>query len=221
VDTAVTAPSEPVNWNIPEATPAQENAPVPPLGYALAQLHGVYILAQNAQGLIVVDMHAAHERVVYEKFKQALSQSDVPVQSLMLSKPVHLSSREILCLEQHQAMLEELGFQLQQTGPETFVVRTIPVWFVEADYEQLIKDMVSELIVCGQSNRMDEARNEMLSTAACHGSVRANRKLTIAEMNALLRDMEQTERSGQCNHGRPTWKQIELKELDKLFYRGR
>ncbi|MFO7706312.1 MAG: DNA mismatch repair endonuclease MutL, partial [Halopseudomonas sp.] len=194
---------------------------VPPLGYAVAQLHGVYILAENAQGLVVVDMHAAHERITYERLKLAMDQEGLRGQPLLVPESLAVSQREADCAEEHAQWFSRLGFELQRMGPETLAIREIPALLRQADAAQLVRDVLSDLLEYGTSDRIEAHRNELLSTMACHGSVRANRRLTLTEMNALLRDMEQTERSGQCNHGRPTWTQMAMLELDKLFLRGR
>lgn len=194
---------------------------VPPLGFAIAQLHGIYILAQNALGLIVVDMHAAHERITYERLKLAIDADNVVSQPLLVPVSLSVSEAEAEAVEQFQTEFLALGVELARTGPESLVVRRIPVLLQQAKVEQLVSDMLLDLMEHGHSDRFLAHRNELLSTMACHGSVRANRKLSIPEMNALLRDMEVTERSGQCNHGRPTWTQLSMAELDKLFLRGR
>ncbi|VAW73354.1 DNA mismatch repair protein MutL [hydrothermal vent metagenome] len=194
---------------------------VPPLGFAIAQLHGIYILAQNQQGLIIVDMHAAHERVTYERLKQQVKQGAVETQTLLMPLSLHVSTAEAGAVEQHHAVFEQAGFEVQRSGPELIQVRVIPVVFAKADIKSLVMDLLSELMLFGESKHLEEAANELLSTIACHASVRANRQLGIDEMNALLRDMEHTERSGQCNHGRPTWKQMTIDEIDRLFMRGR
>ncbi len=194
---------------------------VPPLGFALAQLQGVYILAQNAAGLVVVDMHAAHERVTYEKMKRSYDEQGVQSQPLLVPINIAVSEREANAVEDQAELFNQLGFALQRAGPEAILVRQVPVLLGAADVEQLVRDVVSDVLEHGRSERVREVTNEILGTMACHGSVRANRQLTIAEMNGLLREMEHTERSGQCNHGRPTWTQLSLAELDKLFLRGR
>jgi DNA mismatch repair protein MutL len=202
-------------------TPLPDSAPdMPPLGYAIAQLHGIYILAQNAQGLIVVDMHAAHERITYEHMKAAAAADGIKVQPLLVPLAVAVSQGEADCAEENQQQLQALGLGVERLGPETLSVRQIPVILKNADAEQLLRDVLSDLMEHGTSDRIEAARDELLSTMACHGSVRANRALTIPEMNALLRDMEVTERSGQCNHGRPTWVLMSVADLDKLFLRG-
>lgn len=206
----------------PSPVPAPElhQEDIPPLGYALAQLKGIYILAENAQGLILVDMHAAHERITYERMKTAFACGGIQTQPLLVPETIAVSEKEADCAEHFQAIFTSLGFELQRAGPETLLVRQLPVILNRAKVEQLVRDVLSDLIVHGSSERIQQHINEILGTMACHGSVRANRKLTIPEMNALLRDMEATERSGQCNHGRPTWLLQSLDELDKLFMRG-
>ena len=201
-----------------EAVEASTN--VPPLGYALAQLKGVYILAENEKGLVLVDMHAAHERVTYEKLKQSHAEQGVRAQPLLLPLTLNMSEAEADIAEASLGDFGQLGFELQRIGPEQMRLRQIPALLHDADAERLLRDVLADLAVNGQSSRLVEASDEVLSTMACHGSIRANRRLTIAEMNALLREMEQTERSGQCNHGRPTWSQLTLEQLDKLFKRG-
>ncbi len=193
----------------------------PPLGYAIAQLHGVYILAQNKDGLIIVDMHAAHERITYERMKQALEQERLRRQSLLVPLPLAVSAAEADCAETHRESLLALGLELERVAGEAIVVRQVPALLKDADIEQLVRDVLSDLIEFGASDRLQSRQNELLSTMACHGSVRANHRLGIHEMNALLRDMEATERSGQCNHGRPTWVWQSMADLDKLFLRGR
>lgn len=193
----------------------------PPLGFAVAQLHGVYILAQNAQGMVVVDMHAAHERITYERLKTAFDQQGIASQPLLVPVSVAVSEREADAAEQYQQEFTRFGIDLARSGPEQLLVRRVPVLLQQAEVERLVIEMLADLMQHGSSDRIDAHRNELLATMACHGSVRANRKLSVMEMNALLRDMEATERSGQCNHGRPTWTQLTLSELDKLFLRGR
>lgn len=195
--------------------------PIPPLGYALAQLHGIYVLAENADGLVLVDMHAAHERITYERLKQSWQSSGIPPQPLLVPIIIDVSEKEAALVESQPELFAELGLEVDRTGVETVRIRQIPVVLARSDSEALLRDVLSDLIKHGSSTRIRDVINEVLSAMACHGSVRANRKLTLPEMNALLRDMEQTERSGQCNHGRPTWVQLSITELDKLFQRGR
>jgi len=202
-------------------TPARDADEEPPLGYAIAQLHGIYILAQSRAGMIVVDMHAAHERITYERMKHALAEQDLKSQPLLVPLSLAVSQKEAALAETHGEELQHLGLQIERIGPETLAVRQIPALLRGADTEQLVRDVLADLIEHGQSDRVEAVTHELLGTMACHGSVRANRQLTIPEMNSLLRDMEATERSGQCNHGRPTWTLVTLSELDKLFLRGR
>src|SRR5690606_23298157 len=202
-------------------TSPRDDAEEPPLGYAIAQLHGIYILAQSRAGLIVVDMHAAHERITYERMKRALAEQDLKSQPLLVPLSLAVSQKEAALAESHGEELQQLGLQIERIGPETLAVRQIPALLRGADTEQLVRDVLADLIEHGQSDRVEAVTHELLGTMACHGSVRANRQLTIPEMNSLLRDMEATERSGQCNHGRPTWTLVTLSELDKLFLRGR
>lgn len=204
-----------------EAMPvAEQGVEMPPLGYALAQLHGIYILSQNAQGLVLVDMHAAHERIVYERMKLAFEQDRIRSQPLLVPVSVAVSGREADLAEEQPEHFERLGFRLERMGEETLVIREVPVALAKADVALLLRDVLADLSQVGASARIEAHLNELLATMACHGAVRANRQLGLAEMNALLRDMEQTERSGQCNHGRPTWTQLSLAQLDKLFMRG-
>ena len=194
---------------------------MPPLGYALAQLKGVYILAENAQGMVLVDMHAAHERITYERLKTAMASEGLRGQPLLVPESIALSQREADCAEEHGQWFQMLGFELQRLGPETLAIRQIPSLLKQAEATRLVRDVLADLLEYGTSDRIQAHLNELLATMACHGAVRANRRLTVPEMNALLRDMEHTERSGQCNHGRPTWTQLGMDELDKLFLRGR
>lgn len=204
-----------------QPTPPTDSEAEPPLGYAIAQLHGIYILAQSRQGMIVVDMHAAHERITYERMKRALEAQDLKSQPLLVPVSLAVSQKEAALAETHGNELQQLGLQVERIGPETLAIRQVPALLRGADTEQLVRDILADLIENGQSDRVEAVTHELLGTMACHGSVRANRQLTIPEMNALLRDMEATERSGQCNHGRPTWTVVTLSELDKLFLRGR
>lgn len=200
--------------------PSSGDENIPPLGFAIAQLKGIYILAENAQGLIVVDMHAAHERITYERMKESFACGGVQTQPLLVPESIAVSQKEADCAEQFHDIFKNLGFELQRAGPETLLIRQIPVVLNRAKVDQLVRDVLSDLIEHGTSERIQHHINEILGTMACHGSVRANRKLSIPEMNALLRDMEATERSGQCNHGRPTWLLQSLDDLDKMFMRG-
>ncbi|SEI25316.1 DNA mismatch repair protein MutL [Pseudomonas asplenii] len=194
---------------------------VPPLGYALAQLKGIYILAENAQGLVLVDMHAAHERIMYERLKIAMASEGLSGQPLLVPESLALSQREADCAEEHAVWFQRLGFELQRLGPESIAIRQIPALLKQAEANRLVQDVLADLMEYGTSDRIQAHLNELLGTMACHGAVRANRRLALPEMNGLLRDMENTERSGQCNHGRPTWTQLGLDDLDKLFLRGR
>lgn len=202
------------------ASISSTNEDMPPLGYAIAQLHGIYVLAQNAQGLVIVDMHAAHERLTYEYMKAAADDEGIKAQPLLVPLAVAVSEAEADCAEAQADALIALGLGIERLGPETLSVRQVPAILRNANVEQLLRDVLSDLREHGTSDRIRAARDEILATMACHGSVRANRQLTIPEMNALLRDMERTERSGQCNHGRPTWHQVSVAELDRLFKRG-
>jgi DNA mismatch repair protein MutL len=198
-------------------TPAQP----PPLGFALAQLAGVYVLAQNSDGLVVVDMHAAHERIVYETLKGGLDRDRIASQQLLIPATLLVTPLEAAVVEEHGDALGQLGFEIARLAPATIAVRSVPAALASADPAALARDVLHELGEYGAARVMTERRDEMLATMACHAAVRANRTLTVPEMNALLRDMEATDRSAQCNHGRPTWRQITLAELDRLFERGR
>lgn len=205
----------------PLAIPDTDPTAPPPLGFALGQLHGIYILAQNAEGLVVVDMHAAHERIVYERMKTQLAAAKgLDAQPLLVPVSIAASRAEVATAESEQEAIAKLGIELDIAGPETLLVRQLPALLSQADPEALVRQMLEELARYGRTHHVEERLHELLSTMACHGSVRANRRLTIDEMNALLRDMERTERSDQCNHGRPTWTQMGLKALDRLFLRG-
>ncbi|OUM35882.1 DNA mismatch repair protein MutL [Pseudomonas putida] len=205
----------------PVTTLPESQGDIPPLGYALAQLKGIYILAENAAGLVLVDMHAAHERIMYERLKVAMASEGLSGQPLLVPETLALSQREADCAEEHAQWFQRLGFELQRLGPETLAIRQIPALLKQAEANRLVQDVLADLMEYGTSDRIQAHLNELLGTMACHGAVRANRRLAIPEMNALLRDMENTERSGQCNHGRPTWTQMGLDDLDKLFLRGR
>ena len=194
---------------------------MPPLGYAVAQIHGIYILAENAHGLILVDMHAAHERITYEQLKKSWDNDSVKSQLMLVPESCSLSEQEVTQVEEHLAEFRQLGFELQVTGPESIAIRRVPALIQNTDVADLIRDVLSDLQAAGSSDRLQASINEVLSTMACHGSVRANRILNRDEMNALLRSMEVTERSDQCNHGRPTWIQLDMETLDRLFLRGR
>ena len=192
-----------------------------PLGQALGQLQGIYILAENAQGLIIVDMHAAHERVVYERLKSQLDQAQIQSQPLLIPASFAATETEVATAEANQETLNQLGLEISALSPKTLAVRSVPASLVQADAVGLARSVLDELAEHAGTQVIERARNELLSSMACHGAVRANRRLTLPEMNALLRQMEVTERSDQCNHGRPTWRQVTLKELDSLFLRGR
>jgi DNA mismatch repair protein MutL len=194
---------------------------VPPLGFAVAQLHGVYILSESEQGLILVDMHAAHERIVYERMKTAFYQKNISSQPLLVPINIAVSQSEADLVEESSTVFEAFGFRVERTGLESAMVREVPVILIRGDVEGLVRDVISDLSANGISDLMESRANELMASMACHGAIRANRKLTIAEMNSLLRDMEITERSGQCNHGRPTWAHLSMSDLDKLFLRGR
>jgi len=194
---------------------------VPPLGFALAQLHGVYILAENQHGLVLVDMHAAHERITYERLKRARDGGGITRQPLLVPVTLAVSSREAAIAAEQADDLASLGLLIEAVGEEAVVCRELPAALKDADVEALVRDVLGDLLEFGTSDRVASSLDELLSTLACHTSVRANRRLTLPEMNALLRDMEETERSGQCNHGRPTWTQLDMTDLDKLFLRGR
>ncbi|MBE0399104.1 DNA mismatch repair endonuclease MutL [Halomonas sp. FME1] len=205
----------------PLTMPADDPTAPPPLGFALGQLHGIYILAQNAQGLVLVDMHAAHERIVYERMKTQLAAAKgLDAQPLLVPVSIAASGAEVATAESEQEAIAKLGIELDIAGPETLLVRQMPALLAQADPEALVRQMLEELARYGRTHQVEARLHELLSTMACHGSVRANRRLTLDEMNGLLRDMERTERSDQCNHGRPTWTQMGLKALDRLFLRG-
>lgn len=213
------------NANNPVISDAQHhelsNQALPPLGFALAQLHSIYILAQNANGLVLVDMHAAHERIVYEKLKTALDLNQLASQPLIAPIAMALGERDMQLVADHRPFFEQLGFDLAAISPTEIAIRAGPAMLPSLDATAMLRELLDDLAEHGASRALTEKRDEILGTMACHGAVRANRQLAIPEMNALLRDMEATERSGQCNHGRPTWYQFALHDLDKLFMRGR
>ena len=207
--------------------PQQPTAPIPqaptempPLGYAVAHLHNIYILSETPTGVILVDAHAAHERVTYERLKQQYQQGNLISQPLLLPIKIPVSTAEANLAESQQAFFSSIGFDLNRSGPEAITLRAVPALLRNTDVETLVRDVLADLSEHGLSQRVQEQSNHALATMACHSAVRAHRRLTIDEMNALLRDMEQTERSGQCNHGRPTWIALSTQELDKFFLRG-
>lgn len=206
---------------VAQPLPSANDSDVPPLGYAIAQLKTIYILAENVHGLVLVDMHAAHERITYEKLKNGRVCSNLRSQILLVPLSVAVSAKEAAAAEEHGDALADWGLELSRSGPSAVVVRRIPALLEGADVAELTRSVLGELAQHGSSRQLQELENELLSTMACHGSVRAGRRLSVPEMNALLREMEATERSGQCNHGRPTWMQMSMTELDKLFLRGR
>ncbi len=216
-DAAMSSASLPSLATMPEDAPGG----MPPLGFAIAQLHGIYILAENAEGLIVVDMHAAHERIGYEALKTAHDGTGLRTQPLLVPSSLAVSEREADVAEREAQTLLELGFEVQRSGPQSLLLRSVPALLAQGDVEALLRDVLTDLREHGSTRRIAETRDALLATMACHGAVRANRRLSIPEMNALLRDMEITERSGQCNHGRPTWTTFNLAEIDKWFLRGR
>jgi DNA mismatch repair protein MutL len=199
---------------------ASTDSLIPPMGYALAQLKGIYILAENKDGLILVDMHAAHERITYERLKSAMQKQTLVQQPLLVPVTIHVSEAEIAAWQQQLDLFSELGLEVEQIDAQVLVVRSVPKVLLGSDVSQLVRDVLADLLAHEQSTRIEETIHNLLSSMACHGSVRANRLLSISEMNALLRDMEATERSGQCNHGRPTWVAISLSQLDSWFKRG-
>jgi DNA mismatch repair protein MutL len=198
----------------------QEHENVPPLGFAIAQLAGIYILAENANGLVVVDMHAAHERILYEQLKDAFDQKNIVRQPLLVPVSVTVSESEAALVEGAEEVFARLGLAVDRSGPTSVIVREVPALLKQSDVAALVRDILSDLQESGTSNRIEESCHGFLATMACHHSVRANRALSIAEMNALLRSMESTEKSDQCNHGRPTWTTVSLADLDRLFLRG-
>lgn len=191
------------------------------MGRALAQLHGVYLLAENAQGLILVDIHAAHERIVYERLKTQLDAQAIASQSLLIAQSFAATDEEMVIAQENSESLRELGFDVSALSTKTLVIRAVPAPLVDGDLVSLARSVLHELSLNTGQFVVEQARNELLATMACHGAVRANRQLTLQEMNELLRQMEVTERSDQCNHGRPTWQALSMKSLDALFLRGR
>jgi DNA mismatch repair protein MutL len=192
-----------------------------PLGHAIAQLHGVYIVAQSAEGMVLVDMHAAHERILYERLKAAMDSGRGPRQSLLVPALLETTEADAALAEQHEDELRAAGFAVDRVGPATLAVREVPVALAGEDVAGVLRDALADLGAGGTAHRIDTSQNELLANIACRSAVRANRRLSIPEMNALLREMERTERSGQCSHGRPTWTRLTLAELDRIFLRGR
>ncbi len=205
----------------PAQPPVKQEIDVPPLGFALAQLAGAFVLAENADGLIIVDMHAAHERLTYESLKHHYDNSELRSQVLLVPVTIKVSNEEAEAAEVHSEMLLELGFDISRSSETVIAIRSIPEILKKTDLEQLIRDVISDLMERGSSKRVEHVRNEILATMSCHGSIRANHSLSVPEMNSLLRQMESSEHSGYCSHGRPTWRQISIQELNRLFHRGR
>ena len=201
-------------------TPKHKEEEYPPLGFALAQLAGIYILAENEDGLIIVDMHAAHERVTYERLKVTLGSDKLKGQPLLVPISVNVSEREAEAVETCSDRLRQLGFAALRRGPEEIQISEVPQLLDGTEVEALFRDVLSDLLSSSGGERVEGLANDVLATMACHGAIRANRQLSVEEMNALLREMEQTERSDQCNHGRPTWTRVTIVELDRLFFRG-
>lgn len=203
-----------------ESVAVADKVDVPPLGFAIAQLAGVYVLAENADGLVIVDMHAAHERIVYEKLKKSFDTKDIVRQPLLVPVTIAVSESEAALADEQADQFSRLGLVVSPGGPTSVVVREVPALLNQADVEGMVRDVLSDLQAAGRSNQVEDACHELLATMACHHSIRANRSLTLDEMNALLREMETTDRADQCNHGRPTWTNISMAELDRLFLRG-
>jgi DNA mismatch repair protein MutL len=219
---ALTAPLPPASEPALTAAGPPADPGAQPLGRAVAQIGGVYVLAENAAGLIVVDMHAAHERIVYERLKRATdTAADLPAQPLLIAHTLAATAAEIATAEAHPEALRALGLDVAVLSAGSLVVRSRPAALPDADLTELVRAVLAELAEVGGSRVVQRARDELLATMACHAAVRANRRLTLPEMDALLREMETTERSDTCNHGRPTWRQVTMKELDALFLRGR
>ncbi len=218
--TAYAALSPYAQAELKQQLPVSSTQDTHPLGYAIAHIHNIYILAETTKGVILVDAHAAHERVTYERLKRQYQEGSVPSQPLLLPIKITVSAAEADLAEQEYEYFNTLGFELNRSGPETIILRSTPALLGNVDKELLIRDVLADINEHGMSQRIQEQSNRLLATIACHGSVRAKRRLNIDEMNALLRDMEQTERIGQCNHGRPTWIELSTQELDKFFLRG-
>ncbi|MBB5441448.1 MULTISPECIES: DNA mismatch repair endonuclease MutL [unclassified Paraburkholderia] len=218
--TETTSPYDAAPFASRPASPAFDATDDQPLGFALGQIHGIYVLAQNRQGLVIVDMHAAHERILYEQFKSALADRAIAVQPLLIPQTMQADPVEIGTVEEERDTLDALGFDLAVLSPTTLAIRAVPALLKDADLQALARAVLSDLHAFGGSRVLTERQHELLGTLACHHAVRANRRLTLDEMNALLRQMEATERADQCNHGRPTWYQLTLADLDRLFMRG-
>ncbi|HEX6550003.1 MAG TPA: DNA mismatch repair protein MutL, partial [Gammaproteobacteria bacterium] len=206
---------------LPDTARNSDAGGVPPLGFALAQLHGIYVLSAAADGLVLVDMHAAHERITYERMKAAMASGHVISQPLLVPVNLQVSRAEAELAETVTGGLAELGFVIERRGPDSLSIREVPALLANEDHAQLLRDILADVATQGSSRRLDAALEHVMATRACHTSVRAHRELTSTEMNALLREMERTPRADQCNHGRPTWTRLSLQELDKLFLRGR
>jgi DNA mismatch repair protein MutL len=203
----------------PPASPI--HTPIPVLGYAIAQLKGIYILAENENGLILVDMHAAHERILYEEMKTARQAGHLIAQPLLIPVTLRVSEQEAAHVEEHLAFFDSLGLGIERVGPEMLAIKQVPEVLKKADVAQIVHDIIADLATLGESKRLEETINHIMGNMACKSAIKANHRLTLPEMNAILRSMEVVPRSGQCNHGRPTWIQLTLEELDKFFLRGR